>query len=93
MLPLKHTTWSEWRKQHPETQVLSRDTGYRANYDRDPYQGYASQPGLYFPVATSDARYHPKARVVGIELNGQFKAYPMVELAKRWSSVKGSLPR
>ncbi len=82
MLPLKHTTWSEWYKQHPETWVLSRDTGYGSNYDRDPYRGYASQPGFYFPVATHDARYHPKARVIGIELEGEYKAYPMVELAK-----------
>lgn len=80
MLLLVHTSWSEWYKQHPKTWVLSRNTGYGANYDRDPYQGYASQPGLYFPVATHDARYPPKACAIGIELAG--KAYPMVELAE-----------
>jgi len=70
MLPLKHTTWGEWQKQHSDTKVLSRDTGYGVDYSRDPYQGYASQPGLYFPVAKRDMRYPPKARVVGIELDG-----------------------
>jgi hypothetical protein len=88
MLPLMHTTWGEWRKQQPNTLVLSRNTGYGADYNRDPYQGYAARPGLYFPVAKRNARYHPKERVIGIELDGQFKAYPMVELAKVGRELK-----
>ncbi|HSG05403.1 MAG TPA: DUF3179 domain-containing protein, partial [Nitrospiria bacterium] len=41
LLPLIHTTWEEWRKEHPNTLVLSTDTGYSRNYRRDPYEGYA----------------------------------------------------
>ena len=82
MLPLKHTTWSSWQKEHPETLLLSRNTGYRKDYERDPYAGYETQQGLYFPVSKRDPRYHPKERVLGLELNGMFKAYPMDELTK-----------
>lgn len=82
MLPLMHTTWAHWQKSHPKTRVLSRETGFRRDYERDPYAGYETQQGLYFPVSKRDPRYHPKERVLGIELNGKFKAYPMAELSK-----------
>ena len=87
MLPLKHTTWSAWQKEHPETLLLSRNTGYTNDYERDPYAGYETQQGLYFPVSRRDPRYHPKERVLGIELNGAFKAYPMAELSKAGSEL------
>ena len=28
------TTWGYWKKQHPETKILSRDTGYGRDYLR-----------------------------------------------------------
>jgi hypothetical protein len=83
-----HTTWKQWRKLHPKTLVLSTKTGFRRNYDRDPYQGYDKRPGLMFPVGKLNRAYHPKETVIGIEVNGIFKAYPFVELAKAKSQVK-----
>jgi hypothetical protein len=41
LLPLVHTTWQAWRAEHPKTQVLSIDTGFRRDYTRDPYESYA----------------------------------------------------
>ena len=79
-LPLTHTSWQAWRDRHPGTQVLSTDTGYARDYRRDPYAGYAGSDALYFPVAAQSRRYHPKEQVLGIELNGQAKAYPFTEL-------------
>ena len=32
--PSTITTWSKWRKKHPDTTVLSFDTGYNRNYKR-----------------------------------------------------------
>jgi hypothetical protein len=80
MLPLTRTTWSAWRLAHPDTLVLSEKTGYRRDYDRDPYAGYASETGLYFPVSAESGRYHPKEWVLGVEINGNYKAYPFSEL-------------
>ena len=85
-IPLEHTTWADWRRRHPATLVMSRETGYRRDYDRDPYSGYENEDGLDFPVARRDARYHPKERVLGLELAGKFKAYPFAELS-RFSGV------
>jgi hypothetical protein len=82
MLPLTRTTWSAWRLAHPQTLVLSEETGYRRDYDRSPYGDYAVERGLYFPVSAESRRYHPKETVLGVDIDGHFKAYPFVELRK-----------
>jgi hypothetical protein len=81
-LPMTDTTWRAWRKAHPRTLVLSTDTGHSRDYSRDPYAGYAQERGLYFPVSARSKRYHPKERVLGLEIDGTFKAYPFAELSK-----------
>ncbi len=35
-----------------------------------------------FPVSASSRRYHPKERVLGLEVDGRFKAYPFAELSR-----------
>ena len=90
-LPLTHTTWGAWRRAHPQTQVLSTETGYRRNYDRAPYGGYANERGLYFPVSARSKRYHPKERVLGVEIDGHFKAYPFSELSQTDGSISDQL--
>ncbi len=82
MLSLTHTTWSHWLGKHPNSLILSRETGFKRNYDRDPYDGYVDEKGTWFPVAKKDPRFHPKERVIGLELDGRFKAYPMSELTR-----------
>ena len=88
LIPLEHTTWSSWKQRYPDSLVLSTDTGYSRDYTRDPYAGYENSDGLYFPVAHRDPRYHPKERVLGIEVNGQSKAYPFSELSQTNGTVK-----
>ncbi len=79
---LSHTTWEDWKTEHQATLVLSRETGYRRDYSRDPYEGYARRPGLFFDVPHVDHTYHPKAWVVGVEVKGTYKAYAFSELEK-----------
>lgn len=66
------TTWQRWQDAHPETMVLSTDTGYFRNYHRDPYGSYNPMGGYYqegsptlFPTLHSDARFDPKEVVMG----------------------------
>ncbi|MEN8174552.1 MAG: DUF3179 domain-containing protein [Pseudomonadota bacterium] len=75
-----HTTWSEWRARHPYTLVLSTDTGYRRDYARSPYGGYASSEKIWFPVANRDKRYPSKAAVIGLVLDGEARVWPFSEL-------------
>lgn len=82
-LVLHNTSWQNWLQQHPDTKVLSTDTGYSRDYDRHPYGQYDLNSAIYFPVQHSSARYHPKERVFGITINNKHKAYPVSELAKQ----------
>jgi len=86
LLPLRHTTWGAWRKEHPKSLILSTDTGYKRSYGRDPYASYEKTDRLMFPVGQIDRRYPPKSWVLGIERNGVTRAYPFSELAKRTTS-------
>jgi len=82
-IPVRHTSWSAWRDAHPDTLVLSTETGFRRDYGRSPYGGYERTPRLFFDVANKAPRdYHPKALVMGIEVDGAHKAYPFEELER-----------
>lgn len=36
-IPVLNTTWQDWKTRHPDTLVLSLNTGFVRNYDGDPY--------------------------------------------------------
>ena len=81
MLPASHTSWADWRARYPETQVLSRETGYTRDYDRNPHGGYDTDGRIFFPVSNVSNLYHPKEQVLGVSIDGQHKGYPFTELA------------
>ncbi len=84
LLPVTHTTWEKWVKKYPETKVLSRETGFNRDYRQGPYEGYENSRRLFFRVSHSAPKtYHPKERVIGIEVDGEFKAYPFKELSSQ----------
>jgi Protein of unknown function (DUF3179). len=76
------TTWEQWQGQHPDTQVLSTDTGHASNYGRDPYGSYNPRGGYYesenmlFPGRTNDDRFHPKRVVMGARTAAGAVAFP-----------------
>lgn len=86
-LPASHTTWRDWRARHPDTVVLSKDTGFNRNYKRSPYLGYADSPKLFFDVEYRNRAYRNKELVLGVSLHGAHKAYPFKEL-KRHQETK-----
>ncbi|MBB6645132.1 DUF3179 domain-containing protein [Halobellus ruber] len=66
------TTWGKWTAKHPDTQVLSFDTGFAKSYTRDPYGAYNPRKGYYaadaspmFPALNRDDRLEPKRVVIG----------------------------
>lgn len=79
-IPMQHTSWGAWLEEHPESKVLSRDTGHDRNYDRQPYADYENQERLYFPVTDTDDRFDLKEWVMGITVDGHSKAYAFSEL-------------
>jgi hypothetical protein len=65
------TTWERWREVHPDTKVLTEDTGYARNYSRDPYGSYNPRGGYYdnsrnlFTNLNEDDRFQPKEVFIG----------------------------
>ncbi|MGR8942354.1 MAG: DUF3179 domain-containing protein [Gammaproteobacteria bacterium] len=90
-LPLRHTTWQDWRTRHPGTLVLSTDTGFKRDYRYSPYARYIESPQIMFPVTAVSKRFHPKEEVLGLEIGGQFKAYLFIELEKSADSFTETL--
>jgi len=82
LLSTENTTWSEWKSRYPNSFYLSEETGFFRDYDQTPYKGYDQSDQLYFPVSRKSTSMHPKEIVIGIEVNGKFKAYPFKELEK-----------
>ena len=63
------TTWGEWRRRHPETTVLSLDTGHRRNYaEGAAYRTYFGSDDLMFAVSRRDARLRNKEEVLVLRL-------------------------
>ena len=63
------TTWSEWRRRHPETLVLSLDTGHRRDYaEGAAYRDYFATDDLMFPVPVPDTRLKNKDEVFTVLL-------------------------
>jgi len=65
------TTWGNWRDLHPDTVVLSENTGYSRNYNDDPYgaynprSGYYADPSTLFQVLNPDDTFGNKRVVMG----------------------------
>lgn len=61
------TTWGEWRRLHPETTVLSLETGYSRDYGEGvAYREYFENDELMFDVPERDDRLPLKAEIVGV---------------------------
>ena len=75
-IPIITTPWGQWKNEHPNTQVLSQDTGHLRNYDQYPYGTYEQDDQLLFGVKDLNKSLQIKTVVYGIEINGSSKAYP-----------------
>ncbi len=90
-IPLDHTTWHDWKSRYPATLVLSPHTGFSRDYSRDPYGSYDQTRDLLFDIDHFDPSYHPKEWIVGIDVQGTFKAFAFSELEKTNGLVKDRL--
>ena len=80
LLRSEQVTLGEWRRQHPGTRVLSRNTGHDRDYLRSPYAGYRKSARTLFPVPR-DRRQRAKTMTLGLRTrDGLARAYPAPEL-------------
>jgi hypothetical protein len=89
MLPAEHSTWQRWRTEHPNTLVLSLDTGYKRDYGLNPYREYVEEGRPTFRDSGDRKSSKTKEKigwmepVLGVEVDGTQKAYPFSVLKKR----------
>jgi hypothetical protein len=81
VLPSRVTRWQEWKRQHPDSSVLSLDTGHSRDYSRNPYATYETSDDLMFPVDMIDGRLRRKQKVLGLQLGGASRAWSLTDLA------------
>jgi hypothetical protein len=61
------TNWGEWKRRHPDSKVLSLDTGYSRNYDEGvAYRHYFATDELMFSISTSDSRLNNKDEILAL---------------------------
>ena len=75
LIPFDVITWGDWKTLHPDTLVLTTDTGHIRSYATDPYGNYYTEPRIMFPVDHKDDRMHPKEIILGFNHDDVYKAY------------------
>jgi hypothetical protein len=76
-IPATIIAWEDFKAFHPESQVLSRNTGHSARYGVNPYVGYdrVDQPPFLFR-GELDGRLLPMERVAAVTLGDEDAAFP-----------------
>lgn len=90
----RHVLWREWKRDHPDTDVMLELPKHRANY----MKRYDAHRGLdYFPprfrdtIQVRDDRLELSALCYGVIADGRAKAYPFKELAQASGGVVNDL--
>ena len=80
VLPVAITSWQGWRARHPDTKVLSLDTGYERDYTPgQPYGDYFASPDLMFPILVPDERLAPKDYVFALRAGDHEQAWSLAD--------------
>jgi hypothetical protein len=87
VLPSTTISWREWQNLFPDTLILSRDTGFPRNYDRDPfgsqYVEIINGGRFAFPVSDDslDPRLLPGDIILAVRVDDEVRGYPVGRLA------------
>lgn len=86
--PITITSWQRWHLEHPQTRVLSLETGHSRDYGSGVvYNDYFTSPDLMFPTRVRDeSKVKRKEYVFGIRAFGAAKAWP-VEVFRETSII------
>ncbi len=80
------STWSEWKREHPDTQIIAEDGGVGRSYQLDPLGG-RDDNGPIFPIGDFDQRLGVQDFVVGVLLDdGTALAFPSDEASAAFNA-------
>lgn len=76
-IPAPLVNWRTFKDNYPDGKVLSRNTGFRRDYGRNPYAFYDRQPGPWerFFSKRPDGRLPAMERIAAVEINGESVAF------------------
>lgn len=82
-IPAPLVSWSDFKSEHPEGTVLSRDTGHSRPYGENPYAFYDTRDKpLVFYRGPDDARLQAMERVLAVDHDGLSLAIPFSLMAE-----------
>ena len=82
-IPFDVITWRDWKEVHPDTLVLTTETGHIRSYATDPYGNYYTNPQILFPVDNQDDRIPLKEIIIGFHQDDIFKAYKQSDVESK----------
>ncbi len=83
LLPVVVTRWQAWLDRHPDTQVLSLETGHLRDYTPgNPYGSYFASPETMFPAGDPAQRLPDKARIYALHIDGQPHALATADVVR-----------
>ena len=96
LLAFEITTWGEWKSRYPQTLAFAMEPRYREQYrlmEQRQKELTAFGAPAFSPLRT-DSRLWPTTQVLGVEIGGAYKAYPITLLSKQsvWNDRIGSAP-
>ncbi len=80
ILPVVVTDWATWLETHPDTSVLSLETGFARNYTNGAaYEDYFNDPEfIMFPVFQQNEEVNENKEIIfALVIDGMPKAYPL----------------
>lgn len=83
-IPAQIISFEQFTTAYKDGLVLSRQTGYKRNYGRNPYVGYddiRNKPFMYHGPA--DDRLRPMQKLITVSINNTSKAYPYFVTQKK----------
>ena len=87
MVPVPQMTWGEWKAEHPGAEVLSPDTPFSSRYRPVSIGRFNPREARF-----GDDRLEANSLVVGVEIDGSFKGYPIDRLTEAGGVVNDALP-
>jgi hypothetical protein len=85
LYPFLLTSWQEWRRLHPDTLVLKPLPGYAdriAEKNKMIREGLSGEGAAPNDVTYHDDRLKPKTMVLGVDVEGASKAFPLEALRR-----------
>ena len=85
LYPFLLTSWQEWRRLHPDTRVLKPLAGYAdriAEKNAMIRQGLSGEGAAPSDVTYRDDRLKPKTMILGVDVDGASKAFPLEALRR-----------